>query len=137
MLYYISDAVVVLVGLFILIGVSVTSTFGNRKLNLAIGIVIATATVISLSIGGYNQYKYETASVEKADNIEIVDKKTTFIGYETIVEYRGKKYESIDKDLYKSAKIGEKLKGHVIKDTNKLHDVNGYPVEKTIFKLLF
>ena len=76
MLLYITHAVLVLIVIFMVISASVTSPFGNRKLKLAIGIVIATATVIALSIGGYTQYKYDTASVEKADNIEIIDKKS-------------------------------------------------------------
>ena len=129
MLLYITYAVLVLIAIFMVIRASVTSPFGNRKLKLAIGIVIATA--IALSIGGYTQYKYDTASVEKADNIEIVDKKVTIIGWKkTIVKYRGKKYNSLDDDLYKNVKIGERLKGHVVKGTNELHDVDGYIVEK-------
>lgn len=131
MLLYITYAVLVLIAIFMAISASVTSPFGNRKLKLAIGIVIATAIVIALSIGGYTQYKYNTASVAKADNIEVVDKKVTIIGWKkTIVKYRGKKYNSLDDDLYKNVKIGEKLKGHVVKGTNELHDVDGYAVEK-------
>lgn len=131
MLLYITHAVLVLIVIFMGISVLVTSPFGNRKLKLAIGIVIATATVIALSIGGYTQYKYDIASVEKADNIEVVDKKVTIIGWKkTIVKYRGKKYNSLDDDLYKNVKIGERLKGHVVKGTNELHDVDGYIVEK-------
>ena len=130
MLIYITYAVLILITIFMAISASVTSPFGNRKLKLAIGIVIATATVIALSIGGYTQYKYDTASVEKADNIEVVDKKVTIIGWKkTIVKYRGKKYNSLDDDLYKSVKIGEKVKGHVVEGTNKLHDVDGYAVD--------
>lgn len=131
MLLYITYAVLVLIAIFMAISASVTSPFGNRKLKLAIGIVIATAIVIALSIGGYTQYKYNTASVAKADNIEVVDKKVTIIGWKkTIVKYRGKKYNSLDDDLYKNVKIGEKVKGHVVKGTNELHDVDGYAVEK-------
>lgn len=131
MLLYITYAVLVLIAIFMVINASVTSPFGNRKLKLAIGIVIATATVTALFVGGYTQYKYDTASVEKADNIEVVDKKVTIIGWKkTIVKYRGKKYNSLDDDLYKNVKIGEKLKGHVVKGTNELHDVDGYAVEK-------
>lgn len=131
MLLYITYAVLVLIAIFMAINASVTSPFGNRKLKLAIGIVIATATVTALFVGGYTQYKYDTASVEKADNIEVVDKKVTIIGWKkTIVKYRGKKYNSLDDDLYKNVKIGEKLKGHVVKGTNELHDVDGYAVEK-------
>lgn len=131
MLLYITYAVLVLIAIFMVINASVTSPFGNRKLKLAIGIVIATATVTALFVGGYTQYKYDTTSVEKADNIEVVDKKVTIIGWKkTIVKYRGKKYNSLDDDLYKNVKIGEKLKGHVVKGTNELHDVDGYAVEK-------
>ena len=131
MLIYIIHVVLILIAIFVVISASVTSPFGNRKLKLAIGIVIATATVIALSIGGYTQYKYDIASVEKADNIEVVDKKVTIIGWKkTIVKYRGKKYKSVDDDLYKNVKIGERLKGHVVKGTNELHDVDGYIVEK-------
>lgn len=132
MLLYITFAVLGLIAIFMGISASVTSPFGNRKLKLAIGIVIATVTVIALSIGGYTQYKYDTASVEKADNIEVVDKKVTMIiGWKkTIVKYRGKKYNSFDDDLYKNVKIGERLKGHVVKGTNELHDVDGYAVDK-------
>lgn len=131
MLIYITHAVLILIAIFMVISALVTSPFGNRKLKLAIGIVIATAIVIALSIGGYTQYKYDTASVEKADNIEVVDKKVTIIGWKkTIVKYRGKKYNSLDDDLYKNVKIGERLKGHVVKGTNELHDVDGYIVEK-------
>lgn len=130
MLLYITHAVLVLIT-FMFISALVTSPFGNRKLKLAIGIVIATAIVTALFVGGYTQYKYDTASVEKADNIEVVDKKVTIIGWKkTIVKYRGKKYNSLDDDLYKNVKIGEKLKGHVVKGTNELHDVDGYAVEK-------
>lgn len=130
MLLYITHAVLVLI-IFMAISALVTSPLGNRKLKLAIRIVIATATAIALSIGGYTQYKYDTASVEKADNIEVVDKKVTIIGWKkTIVKYRGKKYNSLDDDLYKNVKIGERLKGHVVKGTNELHDVDGYIVEK-------
>lgn len=129
MLLYITYAVLVLIAIFMAISASVTSPFGNRKLKLAIGIVIATAIVIALSIGGYTQYKYNTASVAKADNIEVVDKKVTIIGWKkTIVKYRGKKYNSLDDDLYKNVKIGERLKGHVVEGTKKLHDVDGYEV---------
>lgn len=64
MLLYITHAVLVLI-IFMVISASVTSPLGNRKLKLAIRIVIATATAIALSIGGYTQYKYDTASVEK------------------------------------------------------------------------
>lgn len=130
MLLYITYAVLVLIAIFMAINASVTSPFGNRKLKLAIGIVIATATVTALFVGGYTQYKYDTASVEKADNIEVVDKKVTIIGWKkTIVKYRGKKYNSLDDDLYKNVKIGEKVKGHVVEGTNKLHDVDGYSVD--------
>lgn len=130
MLLYITYAVLVLIAIFMAISASVTSPFGNRKLKLAIGIVIATAIVTALCVGGYTQYKYNTASVEKADNIEVVDKKVTIIGWKkTIVKYRGKKYNSLDDDLYKNVKIGEKVKGHVVKGTNELHDVDGYPVD--------
>lgn len=52
MLLYITYAVLVLIVIFMVINASVTSPFGNRKLKLAIGIVIATATVIALSLGG-------------------------------------------------------------------------------------
>lgn len=130
MLLYITYAVLVLIAIFMVIRASVTSPFGNRKLKLAIGIVIATAIVTALCVGGYTRYKYNTASVEKADNIEVVDKKVTIIGWKkTIVKYRGKKYNSLDDDLYKNVKIGEKVKGHVVKGTNELHDVDGYPVD--------
>ena len=131
MLLYIIYAVLVLIAIFMSISTSVTSPFCNRKLELAIGIVIATAIVTALFVGGYTQYKSDTASVEKADNIEIVDKKVTIIGWKkTIVKYRGKKYNSLDNDLYKNVKIGERLKGHVVKGTNELHDVDGYAVDK-------
>lgn len=106
MLLYITYAVLVLIAIFMVIRASVTSPFGNRKLKLAIGIVIATAIVTALFVGGYTQYKYDTASVEKADNIEVVDKKVTI--------------------------IGEKVKGHVVKGTNELHDVDGYPVDNEL-----
>ena len=72
-----------------------------------IGFVIGVVLVIALCVGGYDEHKYET-----------------------IVKYRDKKYKSIDKDLYKNVKIGEKMKGHVVEGTNKLHDVDGYAVEK-------
>ena len=133
MLLYITYAVLVLIAIFMVIRASVTSPFGNRKLKLAIGIVIATAIVTALCVGGYTQYKYNTASVAKADNIEVVDKKVTIIGWKkTIVKYRGKKYNSLDDDLYKNVKIGEKVKGHVVKGTNELHDVDGYPVDNEL-----
>lgn len=130
MLLYITYAVLLFLALLMLVSASVTSPFGNRKLKLAIGIVIMTSAVITLSIGGYNRYKSVIASVEKADNIEVVDKKVTIIGWKkTIVKYKGKKYNSLDNDLYKNVKIGEKVKGHVVKGTNELHDVDGYPVD--------
>lgn len=133
MLLYITHAVLVLIAFLMLISALVTSPFGNRKLKLAIGIVIATAIVTALFVGGYTQYKYGTASVAKADNIEVVDKKVTIIGWKkTIVKYRGKKYNSLDDDLYKNVKIGERLKGHVVKGTNELHDVDGYPVDNEL-----
>ena len=93
-----------------------------------IGFVIGVVLVTALCVGGYDEYKYETASVAKVNNVEIIDKKTTDNGYETIVKYRGKKYEAVDDDLYKNVKIGEKVKGHVVEGTNKLHDVDGYEV---------
>lgn len=68
--------------------------------------------------------------MEKVNNVEVVDKKTVGIDYETIVNYRGKKYKSVDDDLYKNVKIGDKIKGHVVEGTNELHDVDGYSVEK-------
>lgn len=141
MFYYISQAVVVfvahflliimavfvLVALFLLIIMAIESSSRYGKI---IEIVIATAIVTALCVGGYTQYKCNTASVEKADNIEVVDKKVTIIGWKkTIVKYRGKKYNSLDDDLYKNVKIGEKVKGHVVKGTNELHDVDGYPVD--------
>ena len=84
--------------------------------------------VVTLGKIAYGEYKYETASVAKVNNVEIIDKKTTDNGYETIVKYRGKKYKSVDDDLYKNVKIGERLKGHVVEGTKKLHDVDGYEV---------
>lgn len=127
MFYYISQAVVVFVALFMLIIMAIESSSRYGKI---IGIVIATAIVTALCVGGYTQYKCNTASVEKADNIEVVDKKVTIIGWKkTIVKYRGKKYNSLDDDLYKNVKIGEKVKGHVVEGTNELHDVDGYSVD--------
>lgn len=32
----------------------------------------------------------------------------------------------------KNVKIGEKVKGHVVKGTNELHDVDGYPVDNEL-----
>ena len=73
MFYYISQAVFVLVALFLLIIMAIESSSRYGKI---IGIVIATAIVTALCVGGYTQYKYNTASVAKADNIEVVDKKS-------------------------------------------------------------
>lgn len=115
---------------FAFINMASASSPSNEELIKELGLVIGIVMVVALCIGGHTQYKYETASVEKVNNIEVVDKKTADINYETIVKYRGKKYKSIDKDLYKNVKIGEKLKGHVVEGTNKLHDVDGYAVEK-------
>ena len=102
----------------------------NGEFIKMIGFVFTIVMVVTVGASVYDEYKYETASVEKVNNVEIIDKKTTDNGYETIVKYRGKKYKSIDKDLYKNVKIGEKMKGHVVEGTNKLHDVDGYAVEK-------
>lgn len=74
MFYYISQAVFVLVALFLLIIMAIEFSSRYGKI---IGIVIATAIVTALCVGGYTQYKYNTASVAKADNIEVVDKKVT------------------------------------------------------------
>ena len=115
---------------FAFINVASASSPSNGELIKMIGFVIGIVMVIALCVGGYNEHKYETASVEKVNNVEVVDKKTVGIDYETIVNYRGKKYKSVDDDLYKNVKIGERLKGHVVKGTNKLHDVDGYAVEK-------
>ena len=110
--------------------INVASAFSpsNGELIKMIGFVMGIVMVVTLGEIAYGEYKYETASVEKVNNVEIIDKKTTDNGYETIVKYRGKKYKAVDDDLYKNVKIGEKVKGHVVEGTNKLHDVNGYAV---------
>lgn len=113
---------------FACINVVSASSPSNGELIKMIGFVIGIVMVTALCVGGYNEHKYETASVEKVNNVEIIDKKTTDNGYETIVKYRGKKYKADDDDLYKNVKIGEKVKGHVVEGTNKLHDVDGYEV---------
>lgn len=113
---------------FAFINLASASSPSNGELIKMIGFVIGVVLVTALCVGGYDEYKYETASVEKVNNIEVVNKKTVGIDYETIVNYRGKKYKSVDDDLYKSVKIGEKVKGHVVEGTNKLHDVDGYEV---------
>ena len=100
----------------------------NGELIKMIGFVMGIVMLVTLGEIVYDEYKYETASVEKVNNVEIIDKKTTDNGYETIVKYRGKKYKADDDDLYKNVKIGERLKGHVVEGTNKLHDVDGYAV---------
>ena len=115
---------------FAFINLASASSPSNGELIKMIGFVIGVVLVIALCVGGYDEHKYETASVEKVNNVEVVDKKTVGIDYETIVNYRGKKYKSVDDDLYENVKIGEKLKGHVVKGTNELHDVDGYAVEK-------
>lgn len=102
----------------------------NGELIKMIGFVIGIVLIIDICARGYDVYKYKTASVEKVNNIKVVDKKPTAIGYETIVKYSGKRYETNDGDLYKNVKIGERLKGHVVKGTNELHDVDGYQVTK-------
>ena len=110
--------------------INVASAFSpsNGELIKMIGFAIGVVLVTALCVGGYDEHKYETASVEKVNNIEVVNKKNVGIDYETIVKYRGKKYKSVDDDLYKNVKIGERLKGHVVEGTNKLHDVDGYEV---------
>lgn len=112
--------------------INIASSFSpsNGELIKMLGFICTIVMVVVLGEIAYDKYKYETASVEKVNNVEIIDKKTTDNGYETIVNYRGKKYKSVDDDLYKNVKIGERLKGHVVKGTNKLHDVDGYAVEK-------
>lgn len=65
-----------------------------------VGVIILMGLVTTLCIAEYNQHKYETASVKKADNIEVINKKTVGIDCETIVRYKGKKYKSVDDDLY-------------------------------------
>lgn len=110
--------------------INIASSFlpSNGELIKMLGFICTIVMVVALGEIAYGEYKYETASVEKVNNVEIIDKKTTDNGYETIVKYRGKKYEAVDDDLYKNVKIGEKVKGHVVEGTNKLHDVNGYAV---------
>lgn len=110
--------------------IKMTSAFSpsNGEFIKMIGFVFMIVMVVAVGASVYDEYKYETASVEKVNNVEIIDKKTTDNGYETIVKYRGKKYEAVDDDLYKNVKIGEKIKGHVVEGTNKLHDVDGYEV---------
>lgn len=114
---------------FAFINLASASSPSNGELIKMIGFVIGVVLVTALCVGGYDEHKYETASVEKVNNIEVVNKKTVGIDYETIVKYKGKKYKSVDDDLYKNVKIGEKLKGHVVKGTNELHDVDGYAVD--------
>lgn len=113
---------------FAFINMASASSPSNGELIKMIGFAIGVVLVTALCVGGYDEHKYETASVEKVNNIEVVNKKTVGIDYETIVKYRGKKYKLVDDDLYKNVKIGEKLKGHVVEGTNKLHDVDGYAV---------
>lgn len=110
--------------------INVASAFSpsNGELIKMLGFICTIVMVVALGEIAYGEYKYETASVEKVNNVEIINKKTTDNGYETIVKYRGKKYEAVDDDLYKNVKIGERLKGHVVEGTNKLHDVDGYAV---------
>lgn len=110
--------------------INVASAFSpsNGELIKMIGFVMGIVMLVTLGEIVYDEYKYETASVEKVNNVEIIDKKTTDNGYETIVKYRGKKYKADDDDLYKNVKIGEKIKGHVVEGTNKLHDIDGYAV---------
>ena len=114
---------------FAFINLASASSPSNGELIKMIGFVIGVVLVTALCVGGYDEHKYETASVEKVNNIEVVNKKTVGIDYETIVKYRGKKYKAVDDDLYKNVKIGERLKGHVVKGTNELHDVDGYAVD--------
>lgn len=113
---------------FAFINVASASSPSNGELIKMIGFVFTIVMVVALGEIAYDKYKYETASVEKVNNVEIIDKKTTDNGYETIVKYRGKKYKADDDDLYKNVKIGEKMKGHVVEGTNKLYDVDGYAV---------
>lgn len=115
---------------FVFINLASASSPSNGELIKMIGFICTIVMVVALGKIAYGEYKYETASVAKVNNVEIIDKKTTDNGYETIVNYRGKKYKSVDDDLYENVKIGEKLKGHVVKGTNELHDVDGYAVEK-------
>ena len=115
---------------FVFINIASSFSPSNGELIKMLGLICTIVMVVVLGEIAYDKYKYETASVEKVNNVEIIDKKTTDNGYETIVNYRGKKYKSVDDDLYKNVKIGERLKGHVVKGTNKLHDVDGYAVEK-------
>lgn len=110
------------------INLASASSPSNGELIKMIGFVFTIVIVVALGEIVYDEYKYENASVEKVNNVEIIDKKTTDNGYETIVKYRGKKYKADDDDLYKSVKIGEKVKGHVVEGTYKLHDVDGYEV---------
>ena len=113
---------------FLLQKVETPSFSRDEEFIKTVGVIILMVLGTALCITEYNQHKYETASVKKADNIEVLNKKTVGIDYETIVKYRGKKYKSVDDDLYKNVKIGERLKGHVVEGTNKLHDVDGYEV---------
>lgn len=113
---------------FAFINVTSASSPSNGELIKMLGFICTIVMVVALGEIAYDEYKYETASVEKVNNVEIIDKKTTDNGYETIVKYRGKKYKVDDDDLYKNVKIGEKIKGHVVEGTNKLHDVDGYEV---------
>lgn len=113
---------------FAFINVASASSPSNGELIKMLGFICTIVMVVALGEIAYDEYKCETASVEKVNNVEIIDKKTTDNGYETIVKYRGKKYEAVDDDLYKNVKIGEKVKGHVVEGTNKLHDVDGYEV---------
>ena len=115
---------------FAFINVASASSPSNGELIKMLGFICTIVMVVALGEIAYDEHKYETASVEKVNNIEVVNKKTVGIDYETIVKYRGKKYKAVDDDLYKNVKIGEKVKGHVVKGTNKLHDVDGYAVEK-------
>lgn len=113
---------------FLLQKVESTSFSRDEEFIKTVEVIILMVLGTALCISEYNQHKYETARVKKADNIEVLNKKTVGIDYETIVKYRGKKYKSVDDDLYKNVKIGERLKGHVVEGTNKLHDVDGYEV---------
>ncbi len=113
---------------FLLQKVESTSFSRDEEFIKTVEVIILMVLGTALCISEYNQHKYETASVKKADNIEVLNKKTVGIDYETIVKYRGKKYKSVDDDLYKNVKIGERLKGHVVEGTKKLHDVDGYEV---------
>lgn len=97
----------------------------NVKIGLLVAVVILVETTMIATVLCDQTWR-------KVDGITVTDKYETPANKKTIFEYKGKKYQSIDKEQYAKAKKGQKVTGHMVTyhlpfgiNISKLHDANG------------